>query len=156
MIFSIEFHNFRVCGCWDCYLHRHPGVCDRTMSPYEPKGIRMSEFNFTDEQLQQLSDAFGDSISDVAKEVARAFALWGIDFDDKNTANDFVAFITYYASSGAYAGRQEKYKPEKFRTHLLKAAGLCIAAVAAIDRNGDCAPRHYEKQQFAGAKNDKE
>jgi len=93
--------------------------------------------------------------TEVHAAVVRALELWGTTFDDQNTANDFVAYITYYVSSGAYAGRTEKYTSEKYRKHLAKAAGLCIAAMLAIDRNGDCAPRHYEGLPNSGAKTDK-
>ena len=44
------------------------------------------------------------------------------------------------------------YTPKKFREHLMKSAALCISAILAIDRNGDCAPRHYEGLPRAGAK----
>ena len=42
-MFVIEIHNFKVCNCWDCYLNRHPGVVDRTLTPYEVKGVKISE-----------------------------------------------------------------------------------------------------------------
>ena len=88
----------------------------------------------------------------IRNEFTRQLSLWGTDFDDKNTANDWAAYISRYVNEGAYSGRQEKYTPKRFREHLIKAATLCVAAVAAIDRNGDCAPRHYEDLPRAGAK----
>jgi hypothetical protein len=91
-------------------------------------------------------------IQDILTECARQNQLWGHDFDDQNTANDFVAFITHYVASGAYDGRKGVYSSAKFRENLVKAAGLCMAAIEAIDRNGDCAPRHYENLPRAGAK----
>lgn len=84
-------------------------------------------------------------------ERARQQKLWGNEFDDKNTANDWAAYISNYVNAGAYLGRQDKYSPERFREHLVKAATLCIAAIEAIDRNGNCAPRHYEDLPRAGA-----
>ncbi|MCK5615822.1 hypothetical protein KAR91_78890 [Candidatus Pacearchaeota archaeon] len=78
--------------------------------------------------------------------------LWGNDFDDKNTANDWVAYIGNYVNLAAYSGREAKYTPARFRENLIKAATLCIAAIEAVDRNGDCAPRHYEGLPGAGAK----
>lgn len=84
--------------------------------------------------------------------VTRAIEMWGTEFDDKNTPNDWAAYICNYVAAGAYDGRQEKYTPERFRKHLAKAAGLCISAMLAIDRNGICAPRHYENLPNAGAK----
>ena len=79
-------------------------------------------------------------------ERSRQDQLWGTEFDDKNTANDWCAYITNYVASGAYAGHNSDYSPERFRINLKKAACLCIAAIEAIDRNGQCAPRHYEKK----------
>ena len=91
-------------------------------------------------------------LAGIKTERERQVKLWGDDFDDKNTANDWAAYVSKYVNEGAYSGRQDKYTPERFREHLLKAATLCVAAVEAIDRNGDCAPRHYEGLPGAGAK----
>lgn len=91
-------------------------------------------------------------LDEVFSERMRQMRLWGNEFDDKNTANDWASYITNYVATGAYAGRQEKYTPKKFRECLKKAATLCIAAMEAIDRNGDCAPRHYEGLPHSGAK----
>lgn len=79
-----------------------------------------------------------DNISLVQEEVARQLELWGVDFDDKNTANDWVAYICRYVSK---AGVNDT--PEQFKTNLIKAAALCVSAMNAIDRNGDCAPGHW-------------
>jgi len=89
-------------------------------------------------------------------ERARQQKLWGNEFDDKNTANDWATYISNYVAAGAYSGRQDKYTPERFREHLVKAATLCIAAIEAIDRNGGCAPRHYEDLPRAGSKEQKD
>lgn len=94
-------------------------------------------------------------IDDLKMEVLRQLELWGTDFDDKNTANDWVAYICNYVANGAYAGRGEVYSPERFREHLKKAAALCISAICAIDRNSDCAPRHYENLPNSGASTSK-
>ncbi len=88
---------------------------------------------------------------ELEEEVSRQLKLWGTDFDDKNTANDWVAYITNYVAAGAYAGRKEKYSSEKFQECLKKAAALCVSAIVAIKRNGDCAPRHYEGLKNSGA-----
>ena len=85
-------------------------------------------------------------LSAIGDERDRQTQLWGDAFDDKNTANDWVAYICHYVSEGAYDGRAGKYTPEHFRDNLMKAATLCVAAIQAIERNGQCAPRHYDKQ----------
>ena len=90
-------------------------------------------------------------VEDIEGETFNQLKLWGTDFDDKNTANDWVAYITNYLASGAYSGRKELYTPEKFKGALVKAAALCVSAIASINRNGDCAPRHYEDLPNSGA-----
>jgi len=113
----------------------------------------------TEEQIQsQIQEIEGTTltasniIDGLISERLRQQQLWGNKFDDKNTANDWASYICNYVSTGAYSGRQAQYTPQRFREHLLKAATLCIAAIEAIDRNGDCAPRHYENLSRAGAK----
>ena len=91
-------------------------------------------------------------LDSVENAVERQIKLWGAEFDDKNTANDWVAYICHYVAKGAYCGRKYGYSPEKFRKHLITTAAMFISAIAAIDRNKDCAPRHYEGLKNAGAK----
>lgn len=95
--------------------------------------------NKFDELLEKICD-------EIVDERQRQHNLWGNDFDDKNTANDWVAYICRYVSEGAYDGRKAQYTSERFRKHLVKAATICVAAIEAIDRNGDCAKRHYDKK----------
>ena len=83
-------------------------------------------------------------LNEVREEIKRQLELWGVAFDDLNTANDWVAYICRYVAAGAYDGRVQAYDSEKFEEYLKKAAGICISAIAAIKRNGDCAPRHYD------------
>lgn len=113
---------------------------------YAKLNFLKGNFMCDDVEKQKILDELMD-------ERMRQQELWGVKFDNKNTANDWAAYICNYVASGAYSGRQEKYSPEKFRECLKKAAMLCIAAIEAIDRNGDCAPRHYEGLPNAGAKN---
>lgn len=91
-------------------------------------------------------------IDEVCQERQRQVDLWGNDFDDKNTANDWHAYVSHYLGNATYSGRHEEYSSEKFRENMKKAATICIAAIEAIDRNGDCAPRHYENLLNSGAK----
>ena len=90
-------------------------------------------------------------LAKVQEEVVRQLVLWGNEFDDKNTANDWVSFCTHYLSEASYVGRKNEYTPEKFIENMTKVAGLAVSAIAAVLRNGDCAPRHYEKQPNGGA-----
>ena len=91
-------------------------------------------------------------IHEIMEERRRQIMLWGNNFDDKNTANDWASYILNYVAKAVYSGRQESYTPEKFRLNMKKAAALCIAAIETVDRNGDCAPRHYEDLPRSGAK----
>lgn len=88
-----------------------------------------------------------DILEAISKERKRQDRLWGSEFDDKNTPNDWVAYITNYVAAGAYDGRHEKFTVEGFRANLLKAATVCVAAVETIDRNnGKLAKRHYDRE----------
>lgn len=60
-------------------------------------------------------------------------------FDDKNTCNDWVTYITQYASGAAFVpvGLEQ-------RTKLFKALTIAVAALEAFDRNGGFPPRHYD------------
>ncbi|MHA2063141.1 MAG: hypothetical protein ACXABY_02050 [Candidatus Thorarchaeota archaeon] len=81
-------------------------------------------------------------LEDIRKEREYQVEKWGNDFDDKNTANDWVTYITMYASAGA----RMDASPEEFRTAMVKVATLAVAALEAIDRNdGKTAPRHYDE-----------
>ncbi len=113
------------------------------------KENKMNEF------VDKLSETIIARTEEVEAEVIRQLKLWGTEFDDKNTANDWVAYILYYLAQASYAGRKELYSPQKFQESLKKAASLCISAIVAVDRNGDCAPRHYEKLPNSGATTDK-
>lgn len=64
-------------------------------------------------------------------------AKWGSEFDDKNTRNDWVAYISQYL------GKAVTFGPDtaQFRNALTKVAAL---AVAALERE-NYAPRHYDE-----------
>lgn len=75
-------------------------------------------------------------------EAERAYqdTRWGTSFDDKNTINDFAAYI------GTYLGQATKIGLSKAeqRVQLLKVAALSVAALETFDRNNGFAPRHYD------------
>lgn len=62
--------------------------------------------------------------------------LWGKDFDDKNTPNDWVAYIAHYLGKAVLF----PFNKDKFRNALIKVAAL---AVAILERE-DYASRHYD------------
>lgn len=89
----------------------------------------------------------GEIRADVLEEIGRERdyqqSLWGNKFDNKNTVNDWVAYINSYASQ-AIGTPNNPGDAQHRRTKLLKAAAIACAAVETIDRQGDTAPRHYD------------
>lgn len=84
-------------------------------------------------------------LHEVDAERERQQKIWGNDFDDLNTANDWVAYICRYIGEGAYNGREKKFTVARFRDFLVRAAAICCAAVETIDRNGGkLIHRHYD------------
>jgi hypothetical protein len=83
---------------------------------------------------------------EIYDERERQIEKWGNDFDDQNTINDWVAYITSYATRGATAGGW--FHPEasdRFCQGMVKVAALAIAAIEACERNQHAfAPRHYD------------
>lgn len=63
---------------------------------------------------------------------------WGKAFDDKNTPNDWVAYIVAHAGKAVTL----PWNREAFRASILKVAALCVAA---LERE-EYAPRHYDNQ----------
>jgi len=79
-----------------------------------------------------------DWFEEIFAERERQKEIGNTEFDDSNTANDWCAYICHYVSQGAYNGHGE-FTLEGFRTALVKAAALCVAAMQVIDRN-KCLP----------------
>ena len=67
---------------------------------------------------------------------------WGTEFDDRNTLNDWVTYISIYLARAADMGNI--HDPEKQRLYMLKVASLAVVALETFDRNNGFAPRHYE------------
>lgn len=67
---------------------------------------------------------------------------WGTSFDDKNTLNDWAAYINVYLSRAL--SMENVKKPDAQRVALVKVAALALAALETFDRNGGFAPRHYD------------
>ena len=61
---------------------------------------------------------------------------WGTEFDDKNTANDWVAYIASYLGKAV----TNPWNGEQFRKALIKVAALCVA----ILEREDFPKRHYD------------
>ena len=82
----------------------------------------------------------------VLAEAARAQAQWGTSFDEKNTLNDWAAYINIYLGHATGMGASK----EEVVRGLRKAAGLTLAALLYAE-NDALAPRHYDGQFFASS-----
>jgi hypothetical protein len=80
--------------------------------------------------------------SEVLKEVLRARQQWGTAFDEKNTLNDWAAYINIYLGQATTM----EVSDEDVRTNLRKAAGLALSALYHAENNS-LAPRHYDSQK---------
>lgn len=81
----------------------------------------------------------------ILDERLRQDRIWGDEFDKKNTANDWHAYAAHYSAKALRVG-------EDYAQNMLKAAGICQAAMLQIDRYCSAAPRHYEDLSGAGAR----
>jgi len=63
---------------------------------------------------------------------------WGTEFDDKNTPNDWIAYLTMYVGRAVTM----PWNRMQFRIAVLKVAAICFA----ILEREDYAPRHYDVQ----------
>ena len=84
------------------------------------------------ERDQLIRTAIFDEIGTERK---RQQKVWGNEFDDKNTPNDWLAFITRYAARAAHLATVKSTETnEAYCSDLLKAATVCVAALEAFDR----------------------
>lgn len=87
------------------------------------------------ERDKLLRIAIFDEIDTERKRQDESF---GHEFDDKNNPNDWVTFVTRYMSRAA------EFPVNEYRTSLLKAATIAVAAIEAYDRAQGTVARHYE------------
>jgi hypothetical protein len=80
----------------------------------------------------------------IMNERLRQQKIWGTDFDRKNTANDWHAYVAHYISKAIRGNTQE------YETNMVKACGICQGAMLMVDLFGHPAPRHYENLPGAG------
>lgn len=77
---------------------------------------------------------------EVNAEEAKQIAKWGNTFDDKNTVNDWTAYVCHYAGKASFATTREEW-----HENMIKAATLIKSALRAEARNNGLPPRHYDK-----------
>lgn len=84
-----------------------------------------------------MEDIRGNILNEVNNERNYQVQRWGNDADDTvNEPNDFVSYITHYASRwfpGAFVP-YETAAVDKFRESMIKVAAIAVAAVESIDR----------------------
>ena len=56
------------------------------------------------------------------------------EFDQKNTANDWIAYINAYTGRAAAKVARNEREKQTFRENLVKAGALVVAAIEAHDR----------------------
>jgi hypothetical protein len=68
-------------------------------------------------------------------------SVWGTDFDDKNTPNDWVSYFPKYIARACTV----EVTTQDFRSAMIKTAALAVAALEALERNdGELIKRHYD------------
>ena len=79
---------------------------------------------------------------DISEEREYQEARWGEAFDDRNTINDWITYIT------SYAGSMYSFKTtdsEALKKKFIKVAALAVAAIETLERNnGKLPPRHFD------------
>lgn len=87
-----------------------------------------------------MGDHLDGLFEEIREEREYQDSKWGTEFDNKNTVNDWVAYIAQYSG---YAIKMGNSTVEQ-RRHMLKVATLAVAALEAFDRNEGFPPRHYD------------
>lgn len=82
-----------------------------------------------------------DVLEEVYKERDYQQTKFGDAFDDKNTVNDWAAWINNYLSRATAMNAGANFVAQ--REALVKAAALAVAAVEAMDRNKGFPARHF-------------
>jgi hypothetical protein len=90
-------------------------------------------------------DTIEPLLKEVADEVRRAAEMWGTDFDDRNTPNDWAVYcMIQLANACGMDYNDPRFDSKKFREAMKKTAGLAISAIRALDRNDQMPLRHYD------------
>lgn len=128
----------------DYFVAAHHSLAEAT---YSGRDEEFSTARFREKMVLvsawcQLAAAVGSDT--ILQERLRQDSLWGDEFDRKNTANDWHAYIAHYMSLAI--------RSQDYAKNMTKAAGIAQAAILMVDRYGRCAPRHYENLPRSGAK----
>lgn len=65
--------------------------------------------------------------------------LFGPDFDDQNTANDWAVYLLRYTANTC----EFNVGIENWRRQMIKVAAIAVAALEAAERNGQSLPQRH-------------
>jgi hypothetical protein len=94
--------------------------------------------------LVNITEARDKIFEEIDEEQEYAIQCWGEKFDEKNTLNDWAAYITKYVGNAIDFSNVDN--PEMQKIKLVKAANLAINAAAHIEAK-KVAPRHYDNDK---------
>lgn len=86
------------------------------------------------------ADLTNEILDEVFEERKYQCDTYGAEFDDKNTANDWVTYITRYAANAG----SDTFDREEYEKALIKVAALAVAAIESSRRETGPAKRHYD------------
>jgi hypothetical protein len=75
-----------------------------------------------------------NALEAIQTERERQKAIGMSKFDETNTVNDYVAYITAYAGRASEKVLRNEKEGVNSRDMLVKAGALCVAAIESLDR----------------------
>lgn len=78
--------------------------------------------------------AVADILEERERQQSLAFDGDTEDFDRTNSRNDWIAYVNAYTGRAAEKVVRNMREGQEFRTNMVKAAALCIAAIEAHDK----------------------
>jgi hypothetical protein len=87
---------------------------------------------------------FDELVEVIRKERKRQNEMWGNEFDDKNTINDWGIYIHRYVAKATKMRELDDDHEQAFRVNVMKAITIGFAALEAQARNDGMPPRHYD------------
>lgn len=74
------------------------------------------------------------AIHDILDEREKALSNLPEGFEDTNSKNDYVAYVTAYLGRASDKVFRNEREAQTFRENMVKAAGLCLSAIVAYDK----------------------
>lgn len=90
---------------------------------------------------QKVKNEVNTIFDEIRKEREYQDSKWGTEFDDKNTINDWCAYIIIYLGKAVTMNITK----EDQRKFLVKVASIAVAAIETFDKNSEFYNRHYDK-----------